>query len=378
MHAENLLRWARADKLSRHLDSLPVEGVSLLRGSEMHPEPVSWIWQGWLAAGKLHILAGIAGTGKTTIATKLGATVTTGAQWPDGTQSIAGKVVVWSSEDDPSDTLLPRFIASGGDVSQVFFVSGISERGKSRPFDPARDMGGLRTKLEDLGDVRLLIIDPLVSAVSSDSHKNAEVRRDLQPLADLAASTKCAVLGVSHLSKGTSGREPVERLTGSLAFGALARVVMIASRASNEADGAEMRVFCRAKSNIGPDEGGFEYHVEECELPSHPGVSGLSVVWRRELFGPARELLAGLEDPDRDNAGPSGAYQLLAGLLANGPMPAAEIFRDAEQAGFSKSSIRRAADNLRVDRRKDGMRGGWTWWLPPKVSAVHEDAEDAE
>lgn len=77
--------------------------VNLVRGSDIKPEPISWLWNGWLAAGKMHILGGAPGTGKTTIALSLAATVTTGGRWPDGSQSSIGNVVIWSGEDDPKD-----------------------------------------------------------------------------------------------------------------------------------------------------------------------------------------------------------------------------------------------------------------------------------
>jgi putative DNA primase/helicase len=97
----------------------------------------------------------------------------------------------------------------------------------------------------------MVIVDPVVTVVPGDSHKNTEVRRALQPLVGFATELDAAVFGVSHFTKGTAGRDPVERVTGSVAFGALPRVVMAAARV-NEGN-AERRIFCRAKSNIGPD-----------------------------------------------------------------------------------------------------------------------------
>ena len=354
--------------------------VSLIRASDVTPEPITWLWNGWLAAGKMHVFGGAPGTGKTTISMGLAATVTTGGCWPDGTRSIAGNVVIWSGEDDPADTLIPRLALSDADLSRVYFIADIREGNERRSFDPARDMEPLRRKLAEIGGVRLLIVDPVVSAIAGDSHKNAEVRRGLQPLVDLAGAMRCALLGITHFSKGTGGRDPVERLTGSLAFGALARVVLVAAKHQEEGDdGRNVRLFCRAKSNIGPDDGGFEYDLHQAELKTHPGIFASSVLWGEAVEGAARELLATVDATGDDGEGGtlSDAKRFLSDLLADGPMRAGEVFKDSDQAGYSRRSIQRAANAIKVDRRKDGMKGGWTWRLPPKMPNTPEDAVDA-
>ncbi len=352
--------------------------VELIRASDVKPEAIAWIWKGWLAEGKLHVLGGAPGTGKTTISMALAATVTTGGIWPDGSKAPVGNVVIWSGEDDPKDTLTPRLLLSGADTCRVYFISGVQQGGEHHTFDPSRDMEPLRQKLAEIGNVRLLIVDPIVSAIAGDSHKNAEVRRGLQPLVDLAASMRCALLGVTHFSKGTGGREPVERLTGSLAFGALARVVLVAAKQQEEGqDGRTVRLLCRAKSNIGPDAGGFEYDLHQSELKTHPGIFASSVLWGNAVDGTARELLAEADATDDDGDGRtlSEAKKFLIDLLTDGPLRAGEIFKDADQAGHTKRSIQRAASALKVDKRKDGMKGGWFWRLPPKVPNSPEGAK---
>lgn len=354
--------------------------VSLIRASDVIPEAIAWLWVGWLALGKMHTFGGAPGTGKTTISMGLAATVTTGGRWPDGTRSIAGNVVIWSGEDDPADTLIPRLALSGADLSRIYFIADIREGNERRSFDPARDMEPLRRKLTEIGDVKLLIVDPVVSAIAGDSHKNAEVRRGLQPLVDLAGSMRCALLGITHFSKGTGGRDPVERLTGSLAFGALARVVLVAAKHQEEGeDGRTVRLFCRAKSNIGPDDGGFEYDLHQAELKTYPGIFASSVLWGEAVEGAARELLATADASGDDGEGGTlaDARRFLADLLADGPMRAGEVFKDADQAGYSKRSIQRAANAIKVERHKDGMKGGWTWRLPPKMPSLPEGAVDA-
>jgi putative DNA primase/helicase len=345
--------------------------VALVRASNLKPGPISWLWNGWLAAGKMHVLGGAPGTGKTTICMALAAVVTSGGRWPDGTPSPVGNVVIWSGEDDPADTLVPRLALSGADLSRVYFIADILEGNNRRSFDPARDMEPLRRKLAEIGDVRLLIVDPIVSAISGDSHKNAEVRRGLQPLVDLAASMRCALLGITHFSKGTGGRDPVERLTGSLAFGALARVVMVAAKHQEEgSDGRSMRMFCRAKSNIGPDDGGFAYDLQQAELAAHPGILASSVCWGDALQGDARELLATADVTGEDGEGGmlADAKRFLYDLLIEGPLPTKVIKADADGAGYSWATIRRAQKALGVEAAKEGMKGGWVWRLPGQVT----------
>lgn len=346
--------------------------VELLRGSDVKPEAVTWLWPGWLAAGKMHVLGGAPGTGKTTISMALAATVTTGGRWPDGSRSPVGNVVIWSGEDDPADTLVPRLALSGAELPRVYFIADVLDGDGRRSFDPARDMEPLRRKLAEIGDVRLLIVDPIVSAVMGDSHKNAEVRRSLQPLVDLAALMRCALLGITHFSKGTGGRDPVERLTGSLAFGALARVVMVAAKHQEEGeDGRTVRLFCRAKSNIGPDDGGFEYDLHQAELKTHPGIFASSVLWGDAVEGAARELLATADAIGDDGEGGTlaDAKRFLSELLADGPMPTKAIKADADGAGYSWATIRRAQKTLGIEPAKEGGHFGttkqqWLWRLP--------------
>ncbi len=92
-----------------------LDGVVLKCAADFMPSPVRGLWQYWLALGKLHILAGAPGQGKPTLALGMAATVTIGGRWPDGSPSTAGNVLIWSGEDDPADTLLPRLLAAGAD-----------------------------------------------------------------------------------------------------------------------------------------------------------------------------------------------------------------------------------------------------------------------
>ena len=200
-----------------------------------------------------------------------------------------------------------------------------------------------------LPNLRLLLLDPIVNVVGgADSHKNSEVRRALQPLADFAERHQCAVLGISHFSKGTAGRDPLERVTGSLAFGAAARVVIAAAKVPDDEGGG--RVMVRAKSNIGPDGGGFRFDLELVEVPGTPGVIGQRVIWGDPVEGAAREILGAAEaegDQGERNA-TADAEQFLREELKNGPLPAGEIRKLARMAGHAERTLMRAKANLGV------------------------------
>jgi AAA domain/Primase C terminal 2 (PriCT-2)/Bifunctional DNA primase/polymerase, N-terminal len=193
------------------------KGVEIHTGEQIIMEAVEWIWSGYLARGKFHVLGGQKGAGKSTITFSFAATITKGGTWPDGCRAPLGNVLIWSGEDDMSDTIMPRIAAMGGDIKRVHFVKSITDQGKKRRFDPATDLPRLVEAMRAVPDLRMVIIDPIVSASKNDSHKNAETRRGLQPVVDLAEELRVVVIGLTHFTKNTQGKDPIERITGTLA-----------------------------------------------------------------------------------------------------------------------------------------------------------------
>lgn len=366
-------------ELAQDVPPTPARAVVLACGTDLKPEPVRWLWRDWLALGKLHILAGAPGQGKTTLALAMAATVTVGGHWPDGTRCERGNILVWSGEDDHADTLLPRLLAAGADRARCYFVEGTrNEDGTLEPFDPAHDLPRLQEAVQKIGGVRLLIVDPIVSAVVGDSHKNTEVRRALQPVVDLASACGFAVLGITHFSKGGQGTDPAQRVVGSVAFTAVARVVLVAAKVQSE-DGEDRRILARSKSNIGPDDGGLEYRLEQRE--PLPGLFASCVAWGRTVTGTARELLTDPNDEASDTTDTNDAAELLRAELAGFGWVNSEVAsKPLIAAGFTKKQIWKASKALSIQRKKDGMRGGWVWRLPPSLedSAPEDSREDSE
>lgn len=359
----------------------PRDKVILTCGTDLTPEPYRWLWQYWLAMGKLHILAGAPGQGKTTIALAMAATITIGGRWPDGSRCAPGNVLIWSGEDDPADTLVPRLMAAGADRARCYFIEGARRGGEEVPFDPARDLGQLLEAIEKIGGISLLVIDPVVSAVTGDSHKNTEVRRALQPLVDLAAKCDCAVLGITHFAKGGQGTDPAQRVVGSVAFTAVARVVMVAAKVKGDEEGQDTRILARSKSNIGPDDGGFQYHLEQSE--PLPGIHASHIAWGKAVEGTARELLTDPDDGPQDDA--SDAVELLRAELDTVRWTSCdEAAKPLKAAGFSKKQIWAASKKVGVMRKKDGMKGGWMWRLRDatevafRMNCPEDSIEDSE
>lgn len=202
----------------------------------------------------------------------------------------------------------------------------------------------------------MLMLDPLVAVMGDrNSHNNSEVRRALQPLVDLGTEHGAAIVGITHLSKGSPERDPLERIIGSIAFAAVARIVLVAANAKNDDD----RILVRLKNNLGPDGGAFRFQIAQSD--------GASVAqWGEYVEGHARELLAqtegGGEDQAKDDTALGRAIVFLRDLLTV-PTPQKQVEERAEAAGHAWATTRRAAKVLDVVKRKNGS-GAWFWALP--------------
>ena len=344
--------------------------VKIRCGTDIKPQPITWLWPGWVPAGKLTILAGAAGTGKTTLALGLAAVLTAGGTWPDGSACRRkGNVLIWSSEDVADDTLVPRLIASGADLSRCHFIEGITENGESVPFDPAQDIIELHRAVAAIGGVSLLLIDPIVSAVAGDMHRANDVRRSLQAVVDFAEAHQCAVIGITHFAKGGAGKAPQDRVIGSQAFGALARMVLVTAK---EEDGAR-RVLARAKSNIAPDDGGVSYSLGMKTIDG--GIEATHAVWEGTIIGTAREILGEVEhDEDEGGDNPGDLQKMLIDMLTDngGKMPAKMVKAEVSDAGYSWTSAMRIKAKLGIESAKEpgSKTSGWNWYLPNKTAAT--------
>jgi RecA-family ATPase len=148
------------------------------------------------------LIAGAPGLGKSQITTYLAAVASNGGTWSTGEKCDAGDVLFLSAEDDPADTIRPRLEACGADLDRVHIVEAVKDQRRERSFNLNRDLDALAAKLTASRSAKLVIIDPISAYLGAiDSHKDAEVRGALAPLAKLAADHGVAVVCVTHFEK---------------------------------------------------------------------------------------------------------------------------------------------------------------------------------
>lgn len=321
--------------------------------SSIRPELIRWLWPRRLARGKLNLVIGDPGLGKSLLTVDVTARVTTGRAWPDGGHPEIGDVVMLTAEDGLADTLRPRLDHARGDAARVHILRAVRERGQERHLCLARDLPALESVITRT-NAALLTIDPLSAYLGEiDSKTDSEVRGTLAPLAALAERTGVAVLGIMHLNKN-SQQKAIYRALSSIAFVAAARIVLAVAKDPNE---AQRRLLAPVKVNI-------------CAPPATLGYritgDGL-LVWETD---PVAELDADvlLSTPDEqvDRHSKTEAVEWLKSVLGDTERPANQVIKEAEKVGISKRTLERAKAALNVKQRRIGFGddGRWLWRLP--------------
>ncbi len=331
--------------------------------ADVRPSAIDWLWQNWIALGKVHVLAGEGGRGKSTILCNTTAITTTGTKWPDGASaSEPGSVIILAAEDDVEDTLAPRLMAAGADLARVFVIRSVFDENRRRGFNLQADLERLEAEILRRDNVKLVIIDPISSYLGKvDSHKNADVRSVLEPLGEMAARLRVAVICNNHFSKG--GGSANSRVIGSVAFVNQARAAFIVT--PDEDDDTRM-LLIPSKMNIAPIRHGLAYRIEGCMVE----FEGTEILTSRVMYEStpitvtADQALAALDGNGEAKSAKAEASEFLQDVLANGPMSAKDVKRETVEAGISAKSLRTAREALGIKPAKTGFEGGWVWSRP--------------
>jgi putative DNA primase/helicase len=331
--------------------------------SAVEPETVTWLWPQRIALGKLTLITGDPGLGKSLMTADFAARVTTGTAWPDGAEACErGSVIFLTAEDGLADTLAPRLDAAHADRSKIAAINGIdwfddeNKKTCDTAFSLERDLTSLEDAVRTLGDCRLIIIDPLSAYLGRvDSHRNTEVRSVLAPLAELAERHQVAVVCIDHLNKGQG--PAIYRNSGSTAFVAAARAVF--GVAKDKAD-PDVRLFFPIKANLAKDRTGLSYRITEDR--NAPVLN-----WSPEPKDIDADEAVSHERDENTFHKQSQATQWLRATLADGALLQEDVLARGANAGFSEATLKRAKRPAEVNSFKPGGRGTkWYWGCKAK------------
>ena len=274
--------------LEQALEPIPdYEDVPSYVADQVRTRKVNWAWRDYFPLGKLALIEGDPGDGKSIMTADLAARWSTGTPMPDSSNGFGpASVLMVSAEDDPEDTLVPRLQAAGADLSRVHLMPH-----GTTPEEPFNFRDGLPAvrRLVERKNIKVIFFDPLMAFIGADTdtHNDASVRRALQPLKMLASNTGCVVVVVRHLNKGSVGQKAIYRGGGSIAFTGAVRATFLIGR---DHEDQSVRVFAPVKNNLTALPPTLTYTVEvtQAGLPYVRWGGQSALTAQSALDGPGR------------------------------------------------------------------------------------------
>lgn len=344
--------------------------------STVKPRKVEWLWPARVALGKLTTFAGQGGVGKTFVLCDIAARLSRGYEWPDSKGECApeGRTLIISGEDDPADTLVPRLIECGADLSRVGFFNF-----EEHDYFSMADLPTLEKAAAEMGpELRLVVIDPPTSfLVGVDDHKNAELRAVLGPLTKWAQQHNVAVIFNTHINKGGASKVDAQmRVMGSVAW---VNGVRAAHMFAKDPEDDSKRLFLPLKMNLCKEKKGLAYRL--AERPDDMAV----VEWLGEVDLSADAALSKQASKPRRKI---AAAQWLEELFAKvSTLPSKTVYdRAKEETRLSADALREAKDLMGIRARQEADDEGtrsWVWHWPAEARSRwalkrHEHREESD
>ena len=329
---------------------------------------VDWLWPGRFARGKFGLIAGLPDMGKGQIAAFIAASVTALIALPcDEGSAPQGNLIWFNAEDGERDTVLPRLIAARADPKRVHFVNGARVGGVDKTFSLVTDLRLLRRAIERIGNVVLVIIDPVSAYLGVgkvDGRSATDVRGVLTPLKDMAEELHIAVIGITHFNKKDDIKSALLRVSDSIAYVAAARHVYAVL---DDPEDKNSKLFVKAKNNLARDTKAPRYgmSMKKVGYDAKLGVdiNAPFIVWHPQYVEiTANEAMqaAGSHTAKRE------AREFLLERLEAGPANSEDLIEEAKQEGIAEKTLRRAKKELGIKSRKQrgSVDGAWVWELP--------------
>lgn len=309
--------------------------LKLINMRDVEVESVSWLWYPFIPYGKVTIIQGDPGEGKTTLVLQIIARLTKGESIIDEKEQSPINVIYQTAEDGLADTIKPRLLSANADCSKVLVIDD-----RDTPLT-MRDVRLEQAIVET--NAKLVVLDPIQGFLGADvdMHRANEIRPIMKHISELAEKYKCAIILIGHMNKCSVGKSAYRGL-GSIDFQAAARSVLIVGRIKDE---PEVRVVCQTKSSLAPEAKAVAFRLNE--------ETGFE--WIGELDITADDLLSGTVKGTKKQA----AMDFLENLLADGQMAQTEITELARQNGISDKTLRNAKDELKIKSKR--VNNQWHW-----------------
>ena len=323
--------------------------LKLINMEQVEIEKIDWLLYPFIPFGKVTIVQGDPGEGKTTMVLQIIAKLTKGeAVLPSGSDepALEGKtmalepvnVIYQTAEDGLGDTIKPRLLSAGADCSRVMVIDDNNQA--LTMMDARLEEAIIKTK------VRLVVLDPIQGFLGAavDIHRANEIRPLMKRIAVLAEKYHCAIILIGHMNKNSNGKSSYRGL-GSIDFQAAARSVLIVGRIKDE---PEIRVVCHVKSSLAPEGKSIAFRLDK----------DTGFEWIGEYDISADDLLSG------DNRGQKihVAKEFLQEFLVSGSVAQTKVAEEAEVRGIKKKTLWNAKKELEIDSVKIGNQ--WFWMLP--------------
>lgn len=345
--------------------------MPLVLMQDVETEPLHWLWRGYILFGKLTMLDGDGGLGKSTVMLDLAARLSRGLPMLDGIRHEPAGTLLLMAEDGAGDTIKPRLENAGADMSRIGLLQTYTDPVDNLEVMPTLpdDLSIIETAIVQL-EAKLLVIDPILSYIGDNvnEYRDKEVRRALAPIIAMAERTGVALVCLRHVTKSINGNAK-HRGNGSIAFTNMARSALFV--APDPDDQARM-VLAQSKGNLGPPAPSLTYRLIGCEN-EHARVH-----WEGTSAHTANSLSAqGSSDEERSELREAEAF--LLDVLEHGPLLVESLKKQAREAGIAEATLRRAKVSLQVDSKKAQTQDGkWVWVLPvkpekPQVEGDHND-----
>lgn len=309
--------------------------LKIISMDEVQSKEVNWLWYPYIPYGKITIIQGDPGEGKTTLVLQIIARLTKGESIIDEKEQSPINVIYQTAEDGLADTIKPRLLSADADCSKVLVIDD-----RDTPLT-MRDVRLEQAIVET--NAKLVVLDPIQGFLGADvdMHRANEIRPIMKHISELAEKYKCAIILIGHMNKCSVGKSAYRGL-GSIDFQAAARSVLIVGRIKDE---PEVRVVCQTKSSLAPEAKAVAFRLNE--------ETGFE--WIGELDITADDLLSGTVKGTKKQA----AMDFLENLLADRQMAQKEIIELARQKGISDKTLRNAKDELKIKSKR--VNNQWHW-----------------